>query len=58
MNIWVYLIVFGILAWTSLYSFSYATWVWKNKNKLGAFAVCGLVLLTIALPIYSLFFKG
>jgi hypothetical protein len=36
-------------------TFSYAVWVWKQKNRLGAIAVIALALLSLAVPAYAFF---
>jgi len=41
----------------SFRTMSYGIWNWRNNNKLGAAAVSLLSLLSMALPVYMIFFK-
>lgn len=51
------IVIFAILIWTSVYTVSFGIWTWKKENKLGAVMVFVLALTTIALPIYSIYFR-
>lgn len=49
-------IIIGLL-WVVVYTISFGTWTWKNKNKLGAIAIFIVALTTLVLPMYSMFFR-
>lgn len=50
-------VIFILLACTSLYTASYGVWTWKKKNKLGAIMVFVVALAVIALPVYMLYIR-
>lgn len=52
---------FDLLLWTvplviSFYTLSYAWWLWRQKQRRGAFGVTVLALLTALYPGFVLFF--
>lgn len=56
MNIGTFLITLGLVG-VFIYTFSYAKWVWKSENKLGAVAVIGVGAASLLLPVYLMFFR-
>jgi len=51
-------IIFVILLWSFTYTVSYAVWTWKDRNRLGAIMIILLAVSIIALPVYTIFFRG
>jgi ammonia channel protein AmtB len=41
-----------------VYTVSYGIWTWKKKNWFGAIMVFTLALVTIGLPIYSIYINA
>lgn len=39
-------------------SLSYAVWNWKNNNRVGSIVVFMVSLVSIALPVYMIFFRA
>jgi len=50
-------LTFIILTWVFIYTLSYARWVWKKKNRLGAIMVFLVAIIALVLPVYSIFFR-
>lgn len=46
-----------LLVWVFIYTLSFGTWTWKRKNKLGAIMIYLVAICSLALPIYSVFFR-
>ncbi len=46
-----------IIIWSFLHSFSYGIWTWKRKNRVGAFMIFLLSALSIAVPVFLVFFR-
>jgi len=51
------IIIYITLIWSFLYAVSYANWTWKKKNKLGAVMIYIVAIASVALPIYSIYFR-
>ena len=51
------IVIILILLWIFIYTCSYGIWTWKKKNKLGACMVFFLALVSLLLPIYTVFFR-
>jgi hypothetical protein len=49
------IVIFIFLACVVVYTVSYGIWSWKKKNRLGAIMVFTLALVTIGLPICSIY---
>lgn len=49
----VVLVLIGVFA----YTVSYAKWVWKEKNRVGAMAVFVVGAASLLLPLYMIFFR-
>ena len=46
-----------VILWVFLRTLSFAAWNWKNKNKSGSFMVLLVGAASVALPVYTVFFK-
>jgi len=51
-------LTFIILAWVFIYTVSYGVWTYKRKNKIGAIAVFILAIITLAMPLLTMYFIG
>jgi len=47
----------AILIYSFIKTISYGTWTWKQKNQLGGLMVYLLAAVSVALPVYVLFFR-
>lgn len=45
-----------ILTYSFTKTISYGTWTWKQKNVLGGLMLYLLAAISVALPVYALFF--
>jgi hypothetical protein len=48
----------AFLIWNFLYTMSFCTWTWRNKNRFGAVAIFLAVAVSIALPVYVILIRG
>ncbi len=46
-----------LIAAITFNSMSYAVWNWKNNNRVGSIVVFMVSLVSIALPVYLIFFR-
>ncbi|KKT77361.1 MAG: hypothetical protein UW75_C0064G0002 [Parcubacteria group bacterium GW2011_GWF2_44_8] len=51
------IVMFIVLACTSLYTISYGVWTWKKKNKLGAVMIFVVAMTVLMLPVYTLYIR-
>ncbi len=56
MSVYGQIIAILIVAWASIYTFSYAIWTCKRKNILGGITLMLLALAIVVLPICSIVF--
>lgn len=54
-NMLLNMIIMLFVVWTSIYTFSFGVWTWNKKNRLGAFIVMLIALITTLLPFMYLF---
>lgn len=50
MNIFVGLLAIGVIAWTVIYTASYAAWLWGKGYRSGAIGVLILAVLCAVMP--------
>ena len=54
----IYLAAGAAIIWIEIYTFSFAVWTWKNKNKFGGFMVMCIALIAAVLPLLNLFIES
>ncbi len=49
------ILIMLILLWVCIYTFSFAVWTWRHKNRFGAFIVMCIAIMAVVLPFLDLF---
>ena len=52
-----WLAIAAILTFSFIKTISYGTWTWKQKNILGGLMIYLLAAASVALPVYTMFFR-